>query len=588
MSQQRYDIFISYRRSASEFAQLVASHLKSAGYRVFIDVESLRSGKFNTQLFDVIDSCKDFVIILPEGGIDRCSSSDDWVRMEYERAEKSGKNIVPVLLSGFSWPSPMPQGMEELRNYQGLSATSAEYYDLSIKRLRSYLRSRPHRTAVRILKWAGSIIAAILLLLLLSEGILSLASRSLYTRVADKLTSQVCVLDLLGDSNETIDTAWERFMKDYVAPEKKTFREDFISTLGASLDDVLVGLEPLRKQLEPSRIELSPWESLLVSMKDISPEELSRSQPYVETFFDDIEGRVSLIREAIADGDVTLLEGDLVGENGDVFRHCSNGYFYGYLSIISLLPEKSRTRYNQMVSKWRHFPNGVGLNHSPDEYEQFIQKEYSDLQRYGYDLSKRLLQVEQKYKESILQYDNEVSKYISLYQGVLTAARDSLGKNDYYDWLNIVMVSSFLPDLIEHESDPDHLPMPLTSSEVANDLSSLLRNYGDCYPYLSQTAGTAALFYSRVCSGALPYRGFITAAAGAQKELSAGDIVVSVNGKGAIPANMAELSEILSGGMARKLEVRSIGQDKDDATRSVEFDPAKAPPVFLPLVPFGN
>lgn len=120
----QYDISISYRRSASDFAQLVASHLRSAGYRVFIDVESLRSGKFNTQLFEVIDGCKDFVIILQEGGLDRCSSLDDWVRMEFEREQKAGKNIIHVLLRGFSWPAPMPHGMENLKDYQGLSAIS--------------------------------------------------------------------------------------------------------------------------------------------------------------------------------------------------------------------------------------------------------------------------------------------------------------------------------------------------------------------------------------------------------------------------------------------------------------------------------
>ena len=51
MAGKTYDIFISNRRTASESAQLISSSLKDRGYDVFLDVESLRSGKFNEQLY---------------------------------------------------------------------------------------------------------------------------------------------------------------------------------------------------------------------------------------------------------------------------------------------------------------------------------------------------------------------------------------------------------------------------------------------------------------------------------------------------------------------------------------------------------
>ena len=51
----KYDIFVSYRRSSSDTANLIAEKLRGRGYNVFFDVESLRGGKFNQQLFDVIE-----------------------------------------------------------------------------------------------------------------------------------------------------------------------------------------------------------------------------------------------------------------------------------------------------------------------------------------------------------------------------------------------------------------------------------------------------------------------------------------------------------------------------------------------------
>ena len=77
---RQYDIFISYRRSSYELANLIATRLKAAGYRVFFDLEAMDSGPFNKQLFRVIEECRDFVLVLPPNTLERCKDEDDWVR----------------------------------------------------------------------------------------------------------------------------------------------------------------------------------------------------------------------------------------------------------------------------------------------------------------------------------------------------------------------------------------------------------------------------------------------------------------------------------------------------------------------------
>ena len=108
---KKYDIFISYRRDNYHSANLIATRLKAEGYRVFFDLESMRSGKFNEQLYQVIEQCKDFVLVLPPDSLDRCHNEDDWVRLEILEAIRTGKNIIPVLLTGFKWPETMPKGL---------------------------------------------------------------------------------------------------------------------------------------------------------------------------------------------------------------------------------------------------------------------------------------------------------------------------------------------------------------------------------------------------------------------------------------------------------------------------------------------
>ena len=82
-----YDVFISYRRVGGEHsARMIRDSLTEAGYDVFFDVESMRSGNFNTKLYSVIDECTDFVLILSPDALDRCSDEKDWVRREVEYA----------------------------------------------------------------------------------------------------------------------------------------------------------------------------------------------------------------------------------------------------------------------------------------------------------------------------------------------------------------------------------------------------------------------------------------------------------------------------------------------------------------------
>lgn len=137
-----YDIFVSYRREGGEaLACLIAERLKQQGYTVFYDIESLRSGKFNERIYQVIEDCKDVVVILPPHALDRCTDSEDWVRKEISFAIEKGKNVVPILMRGFEFPNTLPEDIAELKNYNGITA-NMEYFDASFKKLIGMLKSK--------------------------------------------------------------------------------------------------------------------------------------------------------------------------------------------------------------------------------------------------------------------------------------------------------------------------------------------------------------------------------------------------------------------------------------------------------------
>lgn len=145
----KYQVFVSYRRDGGEYtARIIRDKLSQLGYRVFFDVESLRSGDFNTELYKVIEECQDFLLVLSPGALDRCEKEDDWVRQEVVHALQQGKNIVPVMLRNFQFPEHMPEEIEPLRFKNGLPA-DAQFFDAFIKKLEEFLQSKPYR----VVRW---------------------------------------------------------------------------------------------------------------------------------------------------------------------------------------------------------------------------------------------------------------------------------------------------------------------------------------------------------------------------------------------------------------------------------------------------
>lgn len=114
-----YDVFISYRREGgADFAGRLYDRLKVVGFDPFLDKEDMRSGKFNKQIYDRIDECEHFLLVLPKGGLDRCRKKDDWVRLEVEHALDMRKHIIVVKMSGFAWPRRMPASLVPIKQIQ--------------------------------------------------------------------------------------------------------------------------------------------------------------------------------------------------------------------------------------------------------------------------------------------------------------------------------------------------------------------------------------------------------------------------------------------------------------------------------------
>lgn len=137
-----HDVFISYRRDGGlDLAGRIKDHLVLAGYNPFYDVETMKSGRFDRQLYEKIDECEHFLLILPPKGLNRCKNKGDWVRKEIEYAIQKKKHIITVLMPGFSFPKSLPPTIDVIRYVQAVVPTP-ETFEHTIAKIVEYLKDQ--------------------------------------------------------------------------------------------------------------------------------------------------------------------------------------------------------------------------------------------------------------------------------------------------------------------------------------------------------------------------------------------------------------------------------------------------------------
>jgi tetratricopeptide (TPR) repeat protein len=137
-------VFISYRRTNFPWALNIYQDLTHHGYDVFFDYQSIDSGDFEKIILDNIRARAHFIVVLTPSALERCKEPDDWLRREIETAIDEKRNIVPLLMEGFDFGSPLVTQsltgkLTTLRNKNGLLIYAAYFFEGMDKLRNRYL-----------------------------------------------------------------------------------------------------------------------------------------------------------------------------------------------------------------------------------------------------------------------------------------------------------------------------------------------------------------------------------------------------------------------------------------------------------------
>jgi tetratricopeptide (TPR) repeat protein len=140
MSRIEKNVFVSYRRTNASWALAVFQNLTHHGYDVFYDFDGIASGDFERVIIQNIKERAHFLVLLTPSALERCGDPEDWLRREIETALKYQRNIVPLMLEGFSFSSPgisnqITGNLAPLQKYNALRVPS-DFFEEAMARLR--------------------------------------------------------------------------------------------------------------------------------------------------------------------------------------------------------------------------------------------------------------------------------------------------------------------------------------------------------------------------------------------------------------------------------------------------------------------
>lgn len=371
MELRKYDVFVSYRRTAYDTANLITEKLRHAGYNVFFDVDTLTAGKFNEQLLEVISNCKDFILVLPENALDRCADEEDWIRREVLCAIEHDKNIIPVMLDGFVWPDVMPYKMEDLRNYQSITAINREFFDMAVERLKRYLKSKP---SVPLRKWlvkAAISLAVLLAFVGVGFGVASHIASVTCKQIVTRQASIVGTVDLLGDIRKEIGNNCQSFFNAIAKCKNETDYKELEDELLTSINKYQKDVHKYKEKFPAPDFSMKGVEQYVLAYYNINQEELQAFSLFYSTFYDEFDGLAIMINEMVETHDYSVMNRKNVTIQLNCIQYSINAFYYGYLGLVSLFPKSAREYHYKLASGWKSFPNGTPLDLSQEEYEQF-------------------------------------------------------------------------------------------------------------------------------------------------------------------------------------------------------------------------
>ena len=371
-----YDIFISYRRVGGyDTAKHLYDLLTHDGYNVSFDIDTFKQGDFEIEALRRIDECTDFILILNKEVFDRCfdpgvDKKHDRLRTELAYALEKKKNIIPVMLDGFTeFPHNLPEDISEISNRNG-PKFDRYYFNEFYHRLKNdFLLTKKNKTGFNWRKYKTPVIAIIISLAVVAGIFIwrSYREYQVFTRYCIVQTNLMSVgiagINYHLNISKAAYDEWNKFRKKLSGTKPQDIsriKQEFVGFIETQKKYIL----PLNPELK-----ISEDEAKLLTRHKIEVDEIKVF--YSMTLRDNQEETTEYLDQLIlyANKDFfTETIDNFIGYKYQYLEASSKAWYYFFLSLLTTMPEAVYNDFYKMKEKLNNFSE-IPLKLSRDEYE---------------------------------------------------------------------------------------------------------------------------------------------------------------------------------------------------------------------------
>lgn len=148
-SNEKYDVFISYRRGAgAHLAALIRLVLELRGYRIYFDIDEPKPGKFDSSFLENVLNSKHIVVVLSPNSLDNVS--ENLLHKELRCAFDHQKNVIPIFDPAFEFPkeSSIPQDIRLITGINGISWIE-EYQEACVLKCVKFMEGNVNKEIIK-------------------------------------------------------------------------------------------------------------------------------------------------------------------------------------------------------------------------------------------------------------------------------------------------------------------------------------------------------------------------------------------------------------------------------------------------------
>jgi len=148
IASEKPTIFVNYRHKDTAWATAWLCHLlERSGVNIFYDNLSIETGqRFDRRILEELDKCIALIVMIGDEWLtDRLENTDDWVRLEIEKAIKREIMLIPILVDNAKMPpeEKLPETIKDLSYQRAMKPNNfiPENFIEEVNRLVSFINA---------------------------------------------------------------------------------------------------------------------------------------------------------------------------------------------------------------------------------------------------------------------------------------------------------------------------------------------------------------------------------------------------------------------------------------------------------------